>query len=92
MGFLPLFSLCYKSCSLLYGMTSNEKRKYQRLLALFMLFLLLFNYPLLSTANWPVLAWGIPLLYLYLFGVWLLMIILLAWAVHYRSTKNDPDE
>lgn len=73
-------------------MTSKEKRKHQRLLALFLLFLLLFNYPLLSTVNKPVLAGGMPLLYLYLFGCWLLMIILLALAVRHRSTHKDRYE
>ena len=70
-------------------MSNKEKGKHQRLLALFLFFLLLFNYPILSTVNRPQLAGGVPLLYLYLFGTWLLMIVLLAWLVrHYSSQKN----
>ena len=73
-------------------MSGKEKSKHQRLLALFILFLLLFNYPLISTVNRPVLAGGIPLLYLYLFGTWLLMILLLAWVVKRYSSQKDKHE
>lgn len=37
---------------------------------------LLFNYPLLSFVNNDTLIWDIPLLYLYLFSLWLFVIIL----------------
>jgi hypothetical protein len=43
----------------------------ERLVALFLLGLLLFNYPLLAMFNTPRLVAGVPLLYLYLFVGWL---------------------
>jgi hypothetical protein len=43
----------------------------ERLVALFLLGLLLFNYPLLAMFNTPRLVAGIPLLYLYLFAGWI---------------------
>jgi hypothetical protein len=43
----------------------------ERLVALFLLGLLLFNYPLLAMFNTPLLVAGIPLLYLYLFLGWI---------------------
>jgi hypothetical protein len=70
-------------------MTSTDKRKPQRLIAFFVLFLLLFNYPLISLVNQPLLVGGIPLLYLYLFGTWGLMIVALAWAVKPFFTQNE---
>lgn len=73
-------------------MTRREKRKYQQLLALFFLFLALFNYPLLSIANKPLLVAGMPLLYLYLFSAWLLMIILLALLVGRGSSQKNQHE
>ena len=73
-------------------MTSKDKKKHQQLLALFLLFLLLFNYPIISIANKPVLVAGIPLLYLYLFTTWLLMIVLLAWVIRRHLTQKDRYE
>lgn len=43
----------------------------ERLVALFLLGLLLFNYPLLAMFNTPRLVAGVPLLYVYLFLGWL---------------------
>jgi hypothetical protein len=43
--------------------------------------LIFFNFPLISIFNRPLLVYQIPLLYGYLFGVWLTIIILaLIWA------------
>ncbi|HET7752375.1 MAG TPA: hypothetical protein VFK85_00580 [Anaeromyxobacteraceae bacterium] len=43
----------------------------ERLVALFLLGLLLFNYPILAIFDSPRLVAGIPLLYLYLFLGWI---------------------
>jgi hypothetical protein len=58
---------------------SNVKN--QRLAALFLLGVLLFNYPLLALFNRATLVAGVPLLYVYIFGAWALLIGLLALAV-----------
>lgn len=73
-------------------MTSKDNKKHQRLLGLFLLFLLLFNYPIISIVNRPVVVGGVPLLYLYLFGAWLIMIILLAWVVKRQINQKDGYE
>ena len=52
-----------------------------RLLCLFALGVLLFNYPLLALFNLPQQVFGIPVLYAYLFFVWMLLIFLLARVV-----------
>jgi hypothetical protein len=46
----------------------------QRLTALFVLGCVLLNYPVLSLFARPVDVAGIPLLYAYIFGAWLLLI------------------
>lgn len=56
----------------------NFAIKNQRLVALFLLGCLLFNYPLLSLFNNPTEIFGIPLLYAYVFAVWGLLIALMA--------------
>lgn len=53
----------------------------QRLAALFLLGCALFNYPLLALFNRAAAVMGVPLLYAYIFGAWLLLIALMALAV-----------
>jgi hypothetical protein len=55
--------------------------KGERLVAIFLLGLLLFNYPVLALFNRPTGALGIPLLYAYVFLAWLLLIGLLALVI-----------
>jgi hypothetical protein len=52
--------------------------KSQRLVVLFLLGVLLFNYPLLALFNHAGEALGIPVLYAYIFAAWALLIGLLA--------------
>ena len=52
-----------------------------RLMAVFLLGLLLFNYPLLALFNRPATFFGIPLLYAYIFVAWAVLVGLLALVV-----------
>ena len=54
---------------------SPVRRKIQRLLALFAFGVLAINYPLLALFSKATLWFGIPQLYLYLFGFWILFIL-----------------
>ncbi len=62
------------------AMTTGAIRT-KRVIGLFLLGYLLFNYPLIALVNLPRTFMGIPLLYGYLFGVWLILIILTALIV-----------
>jgi hypothetical protein len=53
----------------------------QKLFAAFLLGCLLFDYPLLYLFHGPTVVFGIPLLYLYLFGTWAGLIALMAAIV-----------
>jgi hypothetical protein len=53
----------------------------ERLVAVFLLGLLLFMPPFLAVASRDEMVAGIPLLYLWLFGGWLLLIVVLALAI-----------
>ena len=53
----------------------------QRLTALFVLGCLLFSFPLLSLFNTGGTVFGIPVLYAYLFGVWVGLIALIILVV-----------
>ena len=57
----------------------------QRLAALFLLGLLLFNYPLLAVFNVPGTLLGIPVLYAYFFIAWAALIALMALVVERRG-------
>jgi hypothetical protein len=58
---------------------SNPETKGQRLVALCMLGMLLFNYPLLALFNVPATLLGVPMLYAYIFIAWALLIALMAF-------------
>lgn len=60
---------------------SKPSIKAQRLAVLFALGCLLFNYPILALFNRPVFVGSIPLLYVYVFAAWALLIALLALAI-----------
>lgn len=53
----------------------------QRLLALFFIGCLLLNFPILSLFSIEGMVWGIPLLYVYLFLAWALLIALMALVI-----------
>lgn len=59
--------------------------KGQRLVALFLLGCLLFNYPLLSLFASEIRIWGIPLIYVYLFAAWTVLIGAMALIVERRD-------
>ena len=54
---------------------------HQRLVALFVLALLLFNFPLLALWDRDVLLWGLPLFPAALFLLWAMLISALAWLM-----------
>ena len=56
----------------------NEKAKEQRFVAICMLGIVLFNFPVLALFNVGGAVLGIPLLYAYIFAAWALLIVLLA--------------
>jgi hypothetical protein len=53
-------------------------RRGERLAGLFLLGCLLFNFPLLALFNVQATVFGVPLLYVYLFTAWALLIALVA--------------
>lgn len=59
--------------------------KGQRLVALFLLGCLLFNYPLLYLFNVGDRIFGIPLSYAYIFGAWALLIALMALVAEWKG-------
>ena len=61
------------------------RRKIQRLLVLFAFGVLALNYPLLALFSKTVMRFGIPLLYLYLFAVWAVFIILIAFVAERKK-------
>ncbi|MEZ5613725.1 MAG: hypothetical protein R3E35_00760 [Rhodocyclaceae bacterium] len=56
----------------------------QRLAAIFLVGCVLFNYPFIALFNKPGEIFDIPLLYFYLFGVWMLLIGAMALVIERR--------
>jgi predicted permease len=63
--------------------------KTRRLIGLFLLGCLLFNYPILSIFNRAIFIDGVPLLYVYLFAAWVMIILLT--AVICRQRRKDEN-
>ncbi|MCB1751539.1 MAG: hypothetical protein KDI74_07425 [Gammaproteobacteria bacterium] len=57
----------------------------QRLVAVFLIGMLLLYSPLITLPDREELLFGLPVLYLYLFGVWCLLIAAMAWIVRGRT-------
>ncbi|KON80658.1 hypothetical protein PA01_02480 [Azoarcus sp. PA01] len=53
----------------------------QRLVAVFLTGVLLFNYPVLSLFDRPEPFLGLPMLWVFLFGIWALLLVAVAWIV-----------
>ena len=69
---------------------TKDSIKNKRLVGLFLLGCIVFNYPLLSLFNLKRMLYGLPLFYLYIFAAWSVMIILLIIVTHRSSTQNKP--
>jgi len=68
-----------------------DKDKSRRLTGLFLFVVVLYNYPILSLFNISKDISGIPVLYLYLFFIWILSIILVVIINRYPKTTELPD-
>jgi hypothetical protein len=66
-------------------MMRSSGLKGQRLIALFLLGCLLFNYPLFALFEGRVYVLGVPLVYTYVFAAWALLIALMALVVERRD-------
>ncbi|PZP65064.1 MAG: hypothetical protein DI596_00360 [Azospira oryzae] len=67
----------------------RENMTGERLIAVFLLGCLLFNYPLLDLFNSNAEVFGIPLLFAYLFAAWMLLIALMAWIIEKRPGREE---
>jgi hypothetical protein len=66
----------------------HEIRRRDRLIGMFLLALLLLNPPLLLLFGGDATLFGLPLLYLYVFVAWLLVIGAVAWITERRRTRR----
>ncbi|MBW2411244.1 MAG: hypothetical protein JRF72_15710 [Deltaproteobacteria bacterium] len=72
---------------------TQENKKSKRLVALFLFGFVFLNYPILSLFNINITVFGLPLLFIYIFGVWGLLIFLAALVVGRSDEKiNDSKD
>ena len=69
-----------------------DNRKSKRLVALFLFGFVLLNYPILSLLNLDITVFAIPLVYIYLFGIWSLLIFLSALIMSRSKKRPDNSE
>ena len=65
-----------------------ENKKSKRLVALFLFGFVLLNYPILSLLNLNITVFGLPLVYIYIFGIWGILIFLSALVIS-RSKERS---
>jgi hypothetical protein len=70
---------------------SPDSRNARRLVGVFLLGWVLLNYPILSLFNLPTLLGGIPLLYAFVFAVWILIVGLVALITRSGRPRRDAD-
>ncbi|MBF0144577.1 MAG: hypothetical protein HQL84_00645 [Magnetococcales bacterium] len=64
------------------------KRRNDRLVALVILGMVALNFPILSLFSREGVVFGIPLLFFYLFGFWLLFVLMIAMIVTRKSGEK----
>ena len=64
---------------------SDFETRSQRFIALCILGVLLFNFPILALFNVPGTVLGVPVLYAYIFVMWAALIALMAWVAEARG-------
>jgi Ca2+/Na+ antiporter len=67
----------------------QNKRNNQKLIFLAILLLVLLSYPFISLTNKAQLLFGIPMLYLYIFIVWIIIIIISYRIVERKQKQNN---
>lgn len=67
-----------------------DRIKRQQFATISVILLLVFVFPLISIANKTAMVAGIPLLFLYLFGLWLGAIGQLLFTAERKGNKNNP--
>ena len=68
------------------------KRRGERLIGLLLAGIVLLNFPFLSVFSVDRLVFGIPVLYLYLFSVWILLIGVMALILRGRTAAPAADK
>jgi TRAP-type C4-dicarboxylate transport system permease small subunit len=68
---------------------NKPKSKSQLLMGLFLLGCALFNYPILTLFNRRTTLFGIPLLYLYLFIIWAIIIVAIMLITKARTKTTS---
>ena len=69
----------------------DEARRRDRLIGLFLLAVVLLNPPLLMLFSRSDTVFGLPLLYVYIFAAWLLIIAAVSWIAERRTVRPRRD-
>ncbi|CAH0995524.1 hypothetical protein EMA8858_01647 [Emticicia aquatica] len=65
--------------------------KQQKAIAITIFLICLLNFPILSLFNKAIFVLGIPLVYVYIFSVWIIGIIIIALIAESKNEVNTPE-
>ena len=81
---------CFGKCVILfYFHCMQSKIKRQKLVLASILLIAAFTYPVIAIASRPVLIGGVPLLYLYVLGVWIIAIMIFFSIANTKQRRPD---
>lgn len=70
-------------------MQNGESKRLEKLIALAVAAALALNYPILHLFSGASFVFGLPLLYLYLFLVWVVVIACIGWVMSKHGPERD---
>lgn len=70
----------------------NDTFRTGHLVGIFMLCCVLFGYPIMTLFNIDALVFGIPVLYVYVFATWCLIIFMIFIATRWRAKPDVPEK
>ena len=67
----------------------KQKLRNEKLILFALLIIVLLTYPLIAIVNKPILFIGIPILYLYIFFVWSIIVVIIKRLADKKNTTKD---
>ncbi len=67
----------------------NQKMRNEKLILFALLIIVLLSYPLIAIVNKPILLMGIPILYLYIFFVWFIIVVIIKSLTDKKNKIKD---
>lgn len=82
-----------RKVTILHRETNLQRSKFfmskfaQKLIGIFFIFFILFNFPILNVFWKSSSVLGLPIIYLYIFTIWFLLILFMIWLIEFKKKQ-----